>query len=399
MRAAFEIARKDLRQRARDRSVYMIAIVAPLGLALILGNVFGDLLADEDDEIDPIEYAFVDEDGGPVAAAFGDTLAEFQRQGFVSLRVTDRAGAMALIEEEDYPATFVVPAGFSDAVFAGERAEIVVVGNAAGGIAVDVAQALASGFADTTTRIQLSVGSALVALGEEQEPDPQFIDELAARAAALPPPIESEPIDSDFTGLDFKSYIAAGMTVFFSFFAVQFGVLSLMEEREAGTLTRLLMAPIRRTTVLIGKALGSFAVGMSSVAVMVVATTLLLDASWGDPVGVAVLAVAGAIAGVGSATLVSSLATDAGAARSYSDLVSVILGLLGGSFFAVGQGTGLAASLSWLSPHRWLLDGFQDLNAGDSAIDILPLAAGPAVFGVVAGAVGLWRSNQLLEST
>ena len=399
MRAAFEIARKDLRQRARDRSVYMIAIVAPLGLALILGNVFGDLLAGDDDEIDAIEYAFVDEDGGQVAAAFGDTLAQYQRQGFLSLRVTDRAGANALIDEEDYPAAFVVPAGFSDAVLAGQPAEIVVVGDAAGGIAIDVAQALATSFADTTTSIQLSVSSTLVALGEEQEPDPALIDELVARAVALPPPIESEPFDSDFSGLDFRSYIAAGMTVFFSFFAVQFGVLSLMEEREAGTLTRLLMAPIRRATVLVGKALGSFVVGLTSVAVMVVATTLLLEAEWGDPFGVAVLAVAGAIAGVGSATLVSSMARDAGTARSYSDLVSVILGLLGGSFFAVGQGTGLAATLSWLSPHRWLLDGFQDLNAGDSVIDILPFAAGPALFGVVTGAIGLWRSNQLLEPT
>ena len=41
MRVAFLIAAKDLRQRLRDRSALLTAIVAPLGLAVI----FSQLLA------------------------------------------------------------------------------------------------------------------------------------------------------------------------------------------------------------------------------------------------------------------------------------------------------------------------------------------------------------------
>ena len=53
--------------------------------------------------------------------------------------------------------------------------------------------------------------------------------------------------------LDQKSFFAAGMAVFFLFFTVQFGVTSLLEERNDGTLARLLAAPISRASILGGK--------------------------------------------------------------------------------------------------------------------------------------------------
>jgi ABC-type Na+ efflux pump permease subunit len=37
--AAWIIAKKDLKQRLRDRSAYIIGVVAPLGLALVFGFV------------------------------------------------------------------------------------------------------------------------------------------------------------------------------------------------------------------------------------------------------------------------------------------------------------------------------------------------------------------------
>ena len=43
MRAALLIASKDLRQRARDRSAFMMAIVVPLALAFILSQILGGI--------------------------------------------------------------------------------------------------------------------------------------------------------------------------------------------------------------------------------------------------------------------------------------------------------------------------------------------------------------------
>ena len=50
------------------------------------------------------------------------------------------------------------------------------------------------------------------------------------------------------------------LSVFFLFFSVQFGVLSILEEREGGTLDRILMAPIAKSAVMVGKMMSSLVI-------------------------------------------------------------------------------------------------------------------------------------------
>ncbi len=389
MGAILRIARKDLRQRLRDRSAYIVGLVAPLGLALILGNLLGSGGGG-----DPLKLAVADADGGPIAAGFVAQLAAWEDEGHIVLDMTDRSAAGPLIEDHRYAAVFVFPAGFSDAVIAGAPAELTVIGNPELQVATDIAAALATSQADEIGTVQLSVGTVLAASG--REPSPETIDELAAEAGSLSTPITFEPFDSGFTGLDYTSYFAAGMTVFFLFFVVQSGVLGLMREREEGTLIRLLAAPIRPASVLLGKVLSSFVLGMASFIVLVIGTTQLVDADWGNAAGVVLLGMAGVVVGVGFVALIVSFSRTEQAARSYAEMVAVVLGLLGGSFFAVGQGSGVAERISWLSPHRWLLEGFMNLNAGDAVVDILPLVGGLLVFAVVTGGIGLLRSRKLV---
>jgi ABC-2 type transport system permease protein len=60
------------------------------------------------------------------------------------------------------------------------------------------------------------------------------------------------------------SFYAIGMAVFFVFFTVEFGVRSLLDEREGGTLARLLVAPLRPAWIVGGKVLAGFVVGVVS---------------------------------------------------------------------------------------------------------------------------------------
>ena len=61
------------------------------------------------------------------------------------------------------------------------------------------------------------------------------------------------------------------MAVLFLFFAAQFGVVSLHAERRAGTLARMLAAPVSARTVLFGKVLVSIVLGVVSMAIVAVA--------------------------------------------------------------------------------------------------------------------------------
>jgi ABC-2 type transport system permease protein len=98
------------------------------------------------------------------------------------------------------------------------------------------------------------------------------------------------------------------MAVFFLFFTTGFGAISMLRERREGTLARLMVAPVGHGTIVASKALYTFVLGIVSMAVLIIAMRFLLDARWGDPIGVAVLVVTGVFAAMGVQSLVVTLA-------------------------------------------------------------------------------------------
>ena len=79
------------------------------------------------------------------------------------------------------------------------------------------------------------------------------------------------------------------MAILFLFFSAQMGLVSLFEERRHGTLARILAGPVRRGPCW-RQALGGFVQALLAMTILVVATTLLIGADWGPPLGVALSA-------------------------------------------------------------------------------------------------------------
>ena len=79
---------------------------------------------------------------------------------------------------------------------------------------------------------------------------------------------------------------------------------------------------------------------------------------------------------------------------SYASAASLVLGLLGGVFFPIGRAGGLLARVSWLSPHRWLLEGFRDVSYGAGVGDLGPTLAVLGGFAVVVGGVGMLSARR-----
>ena len=384
MRHAWTIAAKDLKLSIRDRSAFIVGIIAPLGLAAIFSSIFN-----------PIEsfdfsatYAVVDQDGGMVARQFVEILDQFgEGSGAEIVVLSSRQEAVDLVDVEPFSnevsadAAFVIPAGFSDAVQSERPVEIEVI-SGQGGVGSGVAVAFAEQYASELTYARIAVAS-FENLGGAGD---RFTSGL--RAASIPPPVLLDSVQVDNKILAGKTFYSAGLAIFFLFFTIQFGVNSLLEERHAGTLSRLIAAPLRRSSIIAGKALMSFVLGIVSMAVLVLATTLLFGADWGNPVGVFLLVVAGIFSALGILAVVAGFAKTAEQAANYSSMVAIVLGFLGGTFFPVGQAGGLLADLRFITPHAWFMQGLGDL-AGGNVADVLPAVGALVLFGLVAGSIGL----------
>src|SRR5690606_26149046 len=127
MGAALLIAAKDLRQRARDRSLFILAFVAPLALAFVFSIVFGGL---DDGERIQFSFGLVDDDGGDLAVAFTGVLDSLVDEGLVERSRYDTADeAREAVADRDVSAAFLLPEGFSATFATSTPAEVTVIGN------------------------------------------------------------------------------------------------------------------------------------------------------------------------------------------------------------------------------------------------------------------------------
>lgn len=379
MRAVLTIAAKDLRQRTRDRSFFIFGVLAPFSLAFILNLVLGGTFDLNQITFTPT-YAIVDEDTGAIGDLLSDIISA--QDGWTAETFEEASSASEAVESGEASAAIIIPAGFQSAVATGQAASLEVIGTPDGLITRTIAEAIAGGVVAESTAIQLSG----VALGT----DPGLI---AFDVASQPAVLQLAQQSAENRSLDSTSYFAVGLSTLFLFFTVQGGIISVLEERQNGTMARLLVAPMTRLQLLLGKTASSVVTGLVSMAVLVIGTTLLMGADWGNPLGVALLSLAGVLAATGLAILLATVAKTAEQAGNFGAIVAMVLGMLGGVFFPIGQGPEFLALISKVSPHAWLLQGFGDNTAGAWG-GVLVASAAIVGFGVVTASLALPRVSR-----
>ena len=387
--AALTILAKDLRLRVRDRSVLMLALVVPLGLTYL----FWIVLPDTEELV--LRAAVLDQDGGQAAAAFGEeVMPGLVEQGLLEpTEVADSEAARDAMDAGELDAVWVLPEGFTAAVTSGEPSAIDVWVNPDRRLRAEVARAVADQYRAQLERVTLAVATATAVA--PQDLDDQQVQQVVAAATDGESALELADRPARDHQLDLPSSLSAGLAAFFVFFTVQFGVLGLLEERQFGTLNRLLASPMTVMSVHLGKALGAFLLGIVSMAVLAVAAVLLMGASWGPPGAVAVLIVAIVVAALGLMALVGSFARTAEQASNYQAIVAVVLGMVGGAFFPLPLDEGLMRIIAWVSPHAWFLRGLGDATGHATWTAALPAVVALVAFGAVTAGLAAWRIRRM----
>ena len=121
-----------------------------------------------------------------------------------------------------------------------------------------------------------------------------------------------------------------------------------------------------------------------------------MGADWGDPLAVAALVLAVALAATGIATLIVGFARTEEQAGSFIAVVAMTLAVFGGSFFRMSQAPEGLAVLSIFTPHAWFLRGIDDLAAGGGIAVVAPSLLVLVAVGLVTGGLGLLRARQVV---
>jgi ABC-2 type transport system permease protein len=389
MRAALVIAARILRQRLRDRSAIIFAVLTPLGLALAFS-----LLIPNDFSSFHTNFIVIDRDGGRVSSVLvNSVLPAVAGAGVADITPgTTETAAADEIRAGRAGAAIVIPPGFSDAVTAGRPAEIRLLGGEFP-ISLEVARSVVSRFASDIGATQLMIATTSATGGTV---DAAVVARVQAAVAAPAPISVSESATEDLQA-NLATFYGAAMAIMFVFFATQYGALALLADRQVGTLSRLLAAPVSPAAIILGTSLAGLVLGLVSMTVLIVATTVLVHASWGSPPLVAILVLSAVIAAMGISTVVATLARTPQQAGGLNAIVALSLAAIGGVFIPLSQAPEGLVVVSQITPHYWFLRGISSLASPTAGLaDIAPSVAVLLAMGAVLGAIGLARARRAL---
>lgn len=392
MRAAWLIARKDIWVQIRSGTFVVVGFVAPLVLALVMNLVFGGL----DDPDAPINFdvAVVDLDGGPEAETFVEVVDQIADSGLLEVaRPDDVAALRRSIDSGDIDAGWMIPAGFSDAVTSGEPIELTVIADVDSPTAASVARSIAGQYATNVGAVRLSTVVAV----ETGAVSPAGASEFARSVADEPPLVALVPSEASRDRLDIVSNLVGGLALFFVFFTAGLPMVSIIEERSSGSLARLRMAPISAWSIVAGKAMSAVALGTFSLLALMVASTVIMGADWGPPVGAGILVVAVVVAATGIMAVAGATAKTSEQAGNAQTIVAIVLSIAGGAFTPMPiSGSGVMARIREITPHGLFLDGLEASASGGLA-DVRGAVSALVLIGVVTGTVGAMLANRVVS--
>jgi ABC-2 type transport system permease protein len=391
VRAALDIALKDLRQKVRDRSALLISVVAPFALAALFSMILGGL----DEDFDA-RWGYADLDGGEIASALATgPLSAMEAEGVISLERYETAEeAREAVRAGEVETVIIVPEGFTSASMSGGGGTVELIVDPDAAISGQVARSVLNGFAAEIDAVQLSVATALIADG--RIPDAATTAALAERARAMAAPVAIADMAAANRQAGYATYYAAAMAILFVFLAAQFGIVSIHAERRTRTLARMLAAPLHWWAILVGKLIVSMVLALVSMGVIIVGTGLLLGATWGDPVALLALVLSAALAATGISLLTVAFTRNEEQAGSAIAIVSLTLAVIGGSFVPANQGPELLSQLSGITPHAWFLDAINDISTGGDLASSISSVVVLASIGLVTGGLGLLRARRLV---
>lgn len=199
----------------------------------------------------------------------------------------------------------------------------------------------------------------------------------------------------------FFAHLFPAFTVMFVFFIVGMAGASLLTERDAGTLRRLLAAPVSRTAIIGGKVLGYMTLACSQVVVLFGVAHLLFGMPLGDsPLALVALTLVLAMVATSMGMMIASLARSVKQADSIGTVLGFVLAGMGGSIAIsatpITRSGGPMSILARLTPHGHALEAYYSLMAERAGmIDILPELGALLAMGLAFAAIAILRFRNL----
>jgi ABC-2 type transport system permease protein len=410
MTKILHIGWKDLKLIFRDRAALILMLVAPFVLTLGMGLITGSF-SGGGGGISKLPVVVVNQDDGQLGEALQTLLTSPDLADLLAPAVSpDPAAARQQVAADQSVAAVIIPAGLTDSIIpkdaSGATTAPVVVEvykNPARPISAGVVASIVQGFVDRVEAGRVGGQVAIEQLLANGLVSPQDIPQLAqelgteqasqAGGAQLIRVRSSDASPEQTNSFNPLLLMAPGMALVFLMFTVSLGSRSILVERRDGTLARILSTATGSSQILVGKIVGVYFIGAAQMFILILASAMLFQLSWGDPLGVVLLVLAAVAGAAGWGLLLAAVAKTPSQVANWGMAMMLLFGLLGGSFFG-GMRPGSLDLVGKITPNAWAMDGFTTLARGGTTADLIPVILPLLAMGAILLAISVVLFNR-----
>jgi ABC-2 type transport system permease protein len=199
------------------------------------------------------------------------------------------------------------------------------------------------------------------------------------------PPVAMQTVNATTHKASGPDNTVPGFALMFALFGLMAGAGSILEEKEAGTFRRLLIAPLAPQALLAGKLLAQFLQAMVQLAVLFGVGALLFKIDLGSaPLALVLLIIATSFAATGLGLVLVSFIRSQRQLRPITTLIVLSFSALGGSWWPLSIEPQWMQSLSKITITSWAMQGFNGLMIFDKTfMQVLPDIVALFIYGLI----------------
>lgn len=360
------IALKDLKLFTKDRKAVLLTYLLPVVLITLFSIAFGGL---RNSKPSPQKLLVNDQDSTELSLK---TIGELETLKGLAIEMAQHDEAISKVKEGKRLAVLVFHHGFEDSVNEGRTVPVELIYDAAREVETGILQqALISKLVGSYSKIaarnkvkrnmqkkyESMDSSAFVNIQESV--DEQFSDNTSdednseLKLTALEPELKENPGIVQSVG---------GVSVMMLLFVVAGIGSSILQEKEEGTLKRLLCSPLNPYHILSGKLIYSVFISLTQLIVMFVYTWLVFGLNiFLDIPSLLAMLLATAIACASFGIFLASICSTRKQVDSLSVIVILIMSAIGGSMMPLFMMPQFMQKLAVISVNYWAINGFYDI--------------------------------------
>ncbi len=369
LKDTFQITKKDLREFSRDRLRLVTFFVMPIFMIVMVGFIFPN-----QNSLKNIPIGVANQDRG----LFGEKIIEDIKDlkiventpAFVVKNYSNIEQIKEAIKKQEVNGGLFIPSDFSEKIKNSKQGEITIIQEQINPqISALTTQVLSQTIEGFGKKVGIEKISTILKQESQRKNQPSFS-----------PVAFITPIKVVLSGIiagnpNYFEFVAPGIIAMIVMTAVLTGLAaSVSREREQGTLDGILIAPIGRLSIILGKAFAQAIRGMIQGVIVLMLAILLFDVTLhGSVILITIVLLLGVFSFVGLGILVSALASEQETATQLLFMFQFPMLFLSGVFFPIQQMPKVMQYISKAIPLTYAIQALRKvmiLGAGFGAIKL-----------------------------